>query len=59
MVTFFFIFYIFFQKSSQDVSNFDREFTSEKPFLSPPKGPRVLQRDNGLFKDFDYVADWC
>ena len=52
-------YYYLLQKSSEDVSNFDKEFTSEKPYLSPPKGQRCLQRDNGLFKDFDYVADWC
>ena len=52
-------YYYLLQKSSEDVSNFDKEFTSEKPYLSPPKGQRCLQRDNWLFKDFDYVADWC
>jgi len=26
----------------EDVSNFDEEFTSEKPQLTPPKDPRPL-----------------
>ncbi|KAL3283838.1 hypothetical protein HHI36_018008 [Cryptolaemus montrouzieri] len=46
--------------SMEDVSNFDEEFTSEKPQLSPPKEPRILQdQDQNLFKDFTYMADWC
>ncbi|XP_044753309.1 serine/threonine-protein kinase N isoform X1 [Coccinella septempunctata] len=46
--------------SLEDVSNFDEEFTSEKPQLSPPKEPRILQeQDQTLFKDFTYMADWC
>ncbi|XP_065162435.1 serine/threonine-protein kinase N isoform X2 [Atheta coriaria] len=44
----------------EDVSNFDEEFTSEKPALSPPKEPRILtDKDQLLFKDFTYMADWC
>ncbi|KAL1457088.1 hypothetical protein WDU94_001755 [Cyamophila willieti] len=43
-----------------DVSNFDEEFTSEKPELTPPKDPRPLTDDEqALFKDFTYMADWC
>ncbi|KAI5729540.1 hypothetical protein M8J76_003623 [Diaphorina citri] len=43
-----------------DVSNFDEEFTSEKPELTPPKDPRPLTDDEqNLFKDFTYMADWC
>ncbi|KAK9891483.1 hypothetical protein WA026_014720 [Henosepilachna vigintioctopunctata] len=46
--------------SMEDVSNFDEEFTSEKPQLSPPKEPRILQdQDQNLFSDFTYMADWC
>ncbi|XP_053208597.1 serine/threonine-protein kinase N-like isoform X2 [Panonychus citri] len=46
-------------KSLEDVSNFDNEFTSEKPVLSPPKDLRYLPRlDDQLFKEFDYVANW-
>lgn len=42
-------------KSLDDVSNFDNEFTSEKPVLSPPKDLRFIPRlDDQLFKDFDY-----
>ncbi|XP_017775641.1 PREDICTED: serine/threonine-protein kinase N isoform X2 [Nicrophorus vespilloides] len=46
--------------SLEDVSNFDEEFTSEKPQLTPPKEPRPLtDQDQNLFKDFTYMADWC
>lgn len=46
--------------SSQDVSNFDNEFTSEAPVLTPPRDARTLSRDeHDMFSDFDYIADWC
>ncbi|XP_047479531.1 uncharacterized protein LOC125032449 isoform X1 [Penaeus chinensis] len=46
--------------SPEDVSNFDEEFTTEKPVLTPPKDPRHLNdTDQTLFKDFNYMADWC
>lgn len=48
------------QRNMEDVSNFDDEFTTEKPVLTPPKGKRVLsENDQRLFKDFTYMADWC
>lgn len=48
------------QRSMEDVSNFDEEFTSEKPVLTPPKDPRILNDDDqSLFRDFTYMADWC
>jgi len=44
----------------EDVSNFDEEFTSEKPKLTPPKDARDLTGDEQiLFQDFTYLADWC
>uniref|UniRef100_A0A673H8F1 protein kinase C n=1 Tax=Sinocyclocheilus rhinocerous TaxID=307959 RepID=A0A673H8F1_9TELE len=47
-------------QSSIDVSNFDDEFTSEAPVLTPPREPRPLTQDvQDLFADFDYIADWC
>ncbi|KAA0719131.1 Serine/threonine-protein kinase N2 [Triplophysa tibetana] len=47
-------------QSSSDVSNFDDEFTSEAPVLTPPREPRHLnQQEQDLFADFDYIADWC
>ncbi|XP_058793229.1 serine/threonine-protein kinase N isoform X2 [Phymastichus coffea] len=47
-------------QSVEDVSNFDEEFTSEKPQLTPAKDPRQLSDlEQGLFKDFTYMADWC
>ena len=33
---------LFSQKHAEDVSNFDEEFTSEDPVLTPPKEPRHL-----------------
>lgn len=48
------------QRHMEDVSNFDEEFTSEKPQLTPPKEPRHLTTDEqNYFKDFTYMADWC
>uniref|UniRef100_A0A3Q3WR99 protein kinase C n=1 Tax=Mola mola TaxID=94237 RepID=A0A3Q3WR99_MOLML len=44
----------------EDVSNFDEEFTTEPPALTPPREPRVLSRkDQDSFQDFDYVSDLC
>lgn len=44
----------------EDVSNFDEEFTTEAPALTPPREPRVLSRkDQDSFRDFDYVSDLC
>ncbi|CAL8302462.1 unnamed protein product [Merluccius merluccius] len=43
-----------------DVSNFDEEFTGEKPALTPPRERRILSRkDQDHFKDFDYISDLC
>ncbi|TKS80079.1 Serine/threonine-protein kinase N2 [Collichthys lucidus] len=47
-------------QGSNDVSNFDDEFTSEAPILTPPREPRALNSDEqNMFSDFDYIADWC
>ncbi|XP_050406915.1 serine/threonine-protein kinase N2 isoform X1 [Patella vulgata] len=47
-------------KNSEDVSNFDEEFTAERPVLTPPKDRRGLTaNDQTLFNDFTYIADWC
>uniref|UniRef100_A0A3P9NP05 protein kinase C n=1 Tax=Poecilia reticulata TaxID=8081 RepID=A0A3P9NP05_POERE len=47
-------------QGTNDVSNFDDEFTSEAPILTPPREPRVLSsEEQNLFSDFDYIADWC
>ncbi|XP_004539309.1 serine/threonine-protein kinase N1 isoform X3 [Maylandia zebra] len=44
----------------EDVSNFDEEFTTEPPTLTPPREPRALSRkDQDSFRDFDYVSDLC
>lgn len=48
------------QRHMEDVSNFDEEFTSEKPQLTPPKEPRhMTDEEQDYFKDFTYTADWC
>ena len=42
------------------MSNFDEEFTLEKPNLTPPKDRRPLtENEQEMFLDFDYVASWC
>uniref|UniRef100_A0A3Q3VXJ3 protein kinase C n=1 Tax=Mola mola TaxID=94237 RepID=A0A3Q3VXJ3_MOLML len=47
-------------QGTNDVSNFDDEFTSEAPILTPPREPRVLNsEEQNMFSDFDYIADWC
>uniref|UniRef100_A0A8B9JPT3 protein kinase C n=1 Tax=Astyanax mexicanus TaxID=7994 RepID=A0A8B9JPT3_ASTMX len=44
----------------EDVSNFDAEFTTEAPALTPPRERRTLSRkDQEWFRDFDYVSDLC
>ncbi|KAJ3303218.1 Serine/threonine kinase, partial [Blyttiomyces sp. JEL0837] len=43
--------------NATDVSNFDNEFTSQKPDLTPVQS--VLSAvHQSEFKEFDYVADW-
>uniref|UniRef100_A0A8C6LQA1 protein kinase C n=1 Tax=Nothobranchius furzeri TaxID=105023 RepID=A0A8C6LQA1_NOTFU len=47
-------------RGREDVSNFDEEFTTEPPALTPPREPRALSRkDQDSFRDFDYVSDLC
>ncbi|PAA63664.1 hypothetical protein BOX15_Mlig007846g1 [Macrostomum lignano] len=47
-------------RNSEDVSNFDAEFTDERPVLTPAKQrPPLSQRDQELFVDFDFTAPWC
>uniref|UniRef100_A0A7N8XND7 protein kinase C n=1 Tax=Mastacembelus armatus TaxID=205130 RepID=A0A7N8XND7_9TELE len=47
-------------QGTNDVSNFDDEFTSEAPILTPPREPRMLSsEEQNMFSDFDYIADWC
>lgn len=45
-------------KTAEDVSNFDDEFTRERPQLSPPQEARELSSyDQMMFQDFDYELD--
>ena len=54
------IYVTLFQKHPEDVSNFDDEFTQERAVLTPAKDRRSLNlEDQGLFRDFNYIADWC
>uniref|UniRef100_A0A8C2UF14 protein kinase C n=1 Tax=Coturnix japonica TaxID=93934 RepID=A0A8C2UF14_COTJA len=44
-------------KDPTDISNFDEEFTSQKPILTPPEEVAVLTRkEQAVFKDFDFVS---
>ncbi|KAM8972455.1 serine/threonine-protein kinase N1-like [Pelodytes ibericus] len=45
-------------KGPHDISNFDPEFTSEGPDLTPPREPRLLNgQEQNLFLGFDYVRE--
>eukprot|EP00112_Aurelia_sp_Birch-Aquarium-sp1_P025364 Seg840.3 transcript_id=Seg840.3/GoldUCD/mRNA.D3Y31 product="Serine/threonine-protein kinase N2" protein_id=Seg840.3/GoldUCD/D3Y31 len=47
-------------KHPEDVSNFDEEFTSEDPVLTPAKEKRkITEAEQVLFAEFNYTADWC
>uniref|UniRef100_A0A8C0BTS9 Serine/threonine-protein kinase N3 n=1 Tax=Buteo japonicus TaxID=224669 RepID=A0A8C0BTS9_9AVES len=40
-----------------DISNFDEEFTSQKPILTPPEEVALLTcKEQNVFKDFDFVS---
>uniref|UniRef100_A0A8C3CUV9 protein kinase C n=1 Tax=Cairina moschata TaxID=8855 RepID=A0A8C3CUV9_CAIMO len=40
-----------------DVSNFDEEFTSQKPIVTPPEEVAFLtNKEQAVFKDFDFVS---
>ena len=41
-----------------DVSNFDKEFTSEDAVLTPVNSI-LSQVDQNEFKDFDYISEWA
>ncbi|NWI69482.1 PKN2 kinase, partial [Todus mexicanus] len=44
-------------KDPTDISNFDEEFTSQKPILTPPEEAALLTRkEQTAFKDFDFVS---
>lgn len=44
-------------KDPTDTSNFDEEFTSQKPILTPPEEAALLTRkEQTVFKDFDFVS---
>uniref|UniRef100_A0A8C0G598 Serine/threonine-protein kinase N3 n=1 Tax=Chelonoidis abingdonii TaxID=106734 RepID=A0A8C0G598_CHEAB len=44
-------------RAPTDISNFDEEFTSQKPILTPPDELLVLTpEEQAAFKDFDFVS---
>ena len=43
------------QKTVKDVSNFDREFTSEAPKLTPTDKLFIMNLDQTEFSGFSYV----
>lgn len=42
----------FFQKSADDISNFDKEFTDAEPALTPVGSSITNQLDHNLFDGF-------
>ena len=40
------------------MSNFDKEFTSEAPVLTPINSV-IAEADQKEFDDFDYMSDWA
>ena len=49
------MFHLYVQKSRKDVSNFDREFTSEAPKLTPTDKLFIMNLDQTEFSGFSYV----
>ena len=47
------------QKTVKDVSNFDREFTSEAPKLTPTDKLFIMNLDQTEFAGFSYVNPEC
>lgn len=44
-------------RAPTDISNFDEEFTSQKPILTPPDElPVLTPEEQAAFKDFDFVS---
>ncbi len=43
------------QKNKKDVSNFDREFTSEAPKMTPTDKLFIMNLDQMEFQGFSYV----
>lgn len=44
--------------SGTDASNFDKEFTSQEPVLTPPAKDEIIT-SNDDFPNFSYIADWA
>lgn len=49
------LFVLLFKKNVKDVGNFDREFTSEAPKLTPTDKLFVMNLDQTEFDGFSYV----
>jgi hypothetical protein len=41
-----------------DISNFDQEFTKEKPVLTPMNSV-LPAHDQADFSDFDFISEWA
>ena len=54
-ICFYIVFFNCLQKSRKDVSNFDREFTSEAPKLTPTDKLFLMNLDQTEFQGFSYV----
>ncbi len=50
------ILFCWFQRNADDVSNFDKELTSQEAILTPPKHSRPIRDvDQIHFQGFNYV----
>ena len=46
----------FLQKSAHDISNFDTDFTMEKPVITPPDKDYIKTINQKVFKGFSYTS---
>lgn len=52
--------FVFIIRGREDVSNFDDEFILEVFILILFRELRIfLEEEQEMFRDFDYIVDWC